>query len=176
MGQRSKHNRAHLAVRVKKLWWLAVISAIACGLLILVARRLRNAGDRQPETREAFELNGRAERQRYDETVWAAEVQAQHYERPISRLWDALRTSDNQWAVLAAAIAPTIRIGSVVASEDLELGICRYRFDTARSYCFTETHLAALPRRDESLPNRVSTHPWPCVLAMWTPTTTWTSG
>ena len=69
-----------------------------------------------------------AARQELDRTVWASEVEAQRYEARFISLWDALRASDDQLAVLASVPFAALTLGSVAERETLDLGITRVRF------------------------------------------------
>ena len=58
-----------------------------------------------------------------DRTVWAPEVRAQRYEEAFVRLWDDLRTHDDEYLVVREFPFRTLTIPAAAAARDLELGI-----------------------------------------------------
>lgn len=87
--------------------------------VVFLARSEENPG--ADAERRASELL--AERTTLDETVWADERLAQEYEATFVSLWDALRTAEDQFKVLAGFELAEIQIGQLGESRELLDGI-----------------------------------------------------
>ncbi len=99
----------------------ALIGALAYGLAC-------GEGNGRPASLEEWQ----AQRSRLDETVWANERLAQHYERSLVALWDALLAADRRGDaaakadVLANDALERITLGRPVSVEALDHGIERF--------------------------------------------------
>lgn len=82
-------------------------------------------------TQEAAESVARAylaleaKEQEFDQTLWAPEIHAEHYEDEITRLWDALNASTNRWDFSAAYPVSEFQIPDLAAPTMLPHGITR---------------------------------------------------
>ncbi len=86
----------------------------------------------EDDGRPASLEESQAQRSRLDETVWANERLAQHYEQSLVALWDALLAADRRGDpaakadVLASVALERITLGTPVAVEALDHGIERF--------------------------------------------------
>ena len=110
------------------------VVAIGVGLLVtavlVAAQPGSQTGSSAPTSAQPF-LAARAQ---LDQTVWAPEVLAQHYERRFVQLWDLLLQGDDKYGALANFPFATLRFGLPAGQESLDLGIRRTTYTgTARN-------------------------------------------
>ncbi|MCS5702056.1 MAG: VCBS repeat-containing protein, partial [Acidobacteria bacterium] len=110
------------------------VVAIGVGLLVtavlVAAQPGSQTGSSAPTSAQPF-LAARAQ---LDQTVWAPEVLAQHYERRFVQLWDLLLQGDDKYGALANFPFSTLRFGLPAGQESLDLGIRRTTYTgTARN-------------------------------------------
>ena len=110
------------------------VVAIGVGLLVtavlVAAQSGSQTGSSAPTSAQPF-LAARAQ---LDQTVWAPEVLAQHYERRFVQLWDLLLQGDDKYGALANFPFATLRFGLPAGQESLDLGIRRTTYTgTARN-------------------------------------------
>lgn len=73
-----------------------------------------------------------AQRQQLDRTVWAKELLAQMHEAVFLKLWDELRSREDEFAVLEKFDFEALELGTPKDSETLEHGITRIVFAAPR--------------------------------------------
>ncbi len=70
-----------------------------------------------------------AQRNQFDQTVWAKELLAQKHEAPFTKLWDDLRTQTKVFDVLAKFPFGELRLGTLSEPVMIEHKIARRRLD-----------------------------------------------
>ena len=112
--------------------WRLVATAV--GLLITAALVAAQPGSQTGSTAPTSAQPFLAARAQLDQTVWAPEVLAQHYERRFVQLWDRLLQGDDKYGALANFPFSTLRFGLPAGQESLDLGIRRTTYTgTARN-------------------------------------------
>ena len=96
--------------------WRSV--ATAAGLLITAALVAAQPGSQTGSSAPTSAQPFLAARAQLDQTVWAPEVLAQHYERRFVQLWDLLLQGDDKYGALANFPFSTLRFGRP-AGQDL---------------------------------------------------------
>jgi len=103
-------------------------SAVASGFAVLLLAVLPGCGEDGASHPRSLE-DWIAHRHRLDETVWADEIEAQHYERTLVALWDALLRVDEKGVlgakseILAGIDFDRLTIGTPHRIESLDHGI-----------------------------------------------------
>ena len=113
-------------VTSEQVRWAAIICAI---LLSPTATLTQQAPAESRPSKQAAELL--AARERFDQTLWGPEVEAQRYETRFVKLWDELIQTDDKFAVLSSFPFTTLTLGKPAGQESLDLGIQRTRFGKA---------------------------------------------
>ena len=103
--------------------WCLVATAV--GLLITAALVAAQPGSQTGSSAPTSAQPFLAARAQLDQTVWAPEVLAQHYERRFVQLWDLLLQGDDKYGALANFPFSTLRFGRPAGQESLDLGIRR---------------------------------------------------
>ena len=103
--------------------WRLVATAV--GLLITAALVAAQPGSQTGSSAPTSAQPFLAARAQLDQTVWAPEVLAQHYERRFVQLWDLLLQGDDKYGALANFPFSTLRFGRPAGQESLDLGIRR---------------------------------------------------
>ena len=112
--------------------WCLVATAV--GLLITAALVAAQPGSQTGSSAPTSAQPFLAARAQLDQTVWAPEVLAQHYERRFVQLWDLLLQGDDKYGALANFPFSTLRFGLPAGQESLDLGIRRTTYaGTARN-------------------------------------------
>jgi len=130
-----------MSEETKNPWMVWTICAVlAAGLIVVITdRRGLNVNEVpappeevEPVDHDAAKLTADKmleEQKRLDDSLWADEVAAQRYEKPIVEMWDRLRGAEDPWEILASMPFEDATWSMGSSGKKLQFGLESAKFD-----------------------------------------------